>query len=66
MKFGVHERVPVCHIKVGSVGIVVPVCYTVSNHETFKVWFEDIIVLFIGLVVLINLVGEIWDVYSSV
>ena len=62
----VHKRVPVGHIEESSGRVVVPVGDTVADHESLKRWLEDIIVLSIALVVLVNVIGEVWDVNSGV
>ena len=56
---------PVTHFDESWDGIVLPVGDTVTNHHTLEVWFEIIAVL-VELVMLVNLVDQIWYVDTSI
>lgn len=60
------ERVPVTHLNVSWGAVIFVVSHTVSNSETFKVWLKDISVVSIESVVIVDVVGEVWYVNSSV
>jgi len=58
--------VPVAHINVGSVCVISPVSDTISYCETFQVRLEDFGVICVFLIVLVDVVGKIGDVDTSV
>ena len=57
---------PVAHFYVGGCAIVLVVCNTVSNSETFEVGLESIGIVGVGDVVLVDVVREVGNVNSSV
>lgn len=60
------KRVPVRHLDESGIGVISPVGDSVSNGESLDVWLEDIVVVSVGLGVLNEVVGEVWNVDSSI
>ena len=66
MEISVDKRVPVRHLNESSIGVISPVGHSVSNGESLDVWLEYIIVFSVGLVVLNEVVGKVWNIDSSI
>ena len=66
MEISVDKRVPVRHLNESSIGVISPVGDSVSNGESLDVWLEYIIVFSVGLVVLNEVVGKVWNIDSSI
>jgi hypothetical protein len=56
------ETVPVGHLEVSGAAIDVPVCATISNHESLEVYRR----LLSSLVILINIVRHKWHINASI
>ena len=57
---------PVSHFDKSGSSVVVPVGDTISYGETLEVRLEYGIVSSVGGVVLVNKVGHVWDVDSTI
>lgn len=63
---GVVERVPVAHVDEGRGGIELPVSYTIADSEALEVGLENLVVFTMGSVMLIDVVGHVGHVNSSI
>ena len=61
-----NKGVPVAHVDISSVGVVLPVGDAITDGETLKVRLEDGIIISVLLVVLVNIVGKVGDVDTSI
>ena len=64
MKVLACNWMPISHFQIGWVGIILPISYSVTNHDSLKVWFDWSI--WVIHVIIIDLIGKIWDINSCV
>ena len=63
---GIVKGMPVAHVNEGRGSVVLPVGDTVTDSEALKLRFKDRVVFTVGGVVLIDVVGHVGNVDSSV
>lgn len=56
----------ICHLNESIVSVIIPISHTITNSETLKVGLEDGVISGMSSVVLINRIGKIGNVYSSI